>query len=394
MNVSDITFLTAFLQGILSFFSPCVLPLLPVYFGYLSGEDYSDRKKIIVNSLLFALGVGFAFFILGLGATSLGQIFARYKSEFSIIGGILIILLGLVQLSLFGKFLMSEKRLPVNVTKLRLSPFTAILMGFVFSFAWTPCVGPALAGILIMAGQAQSRGSGMFYIALYTLGFAIPFIVTGVFVSSILAFFKKHRSIVKWTGRLGGLLLIAVGIYMLSLGIKSLVNTNKADELQSTEMIEVAAKEQIAEIEYPPAPDFKLVDQYGKVWALEQLKGKSIILNFWATWCPPCRAEMPDFQKVYEELQLEGKDKVLILGVASPRVYRETDRAGIIKFLKDNDYSYPTLMDEGGKIARDYYISAYPTTYLINSEGKLIDYVMGMLTEQNLRYLVEKGMKN
>ncbi|WP_147613278.1 cytochrome c biogenesis protein/redoxin [Treponema pectinovorum] len=404
MNDFDITFVTAFLQGILSFFSPCVLPLLPVYFGYLSGEDYTNRKKSIVNSLLFAVGIGFAFFILGLGATSLGQVFARYRSEFSIVGGILIILLAFVQLSIFGKFLMREKRLPINVTKLRLSPITAILMGFVFSFAWTPCIGPALAGILIMAGQAESRSSGMFYIALYTLGFAVPFIITGFFVSSILAFFKKHRAIVKWTGRLGGILLLLVGIYMVYLGVISIIDMNRIEEEQTNELvkgkngeiIDVASKGQTSqkEKEYVPAPDFKLSDQYGNIWNLQDLKGKSIILNFWATWCPPCRAEMPDFQKVYEELKAQGNDKVIILGVASPGGNRDKSRAEVEKFLKDNGYSYPILMDESGKVVRDYYISAYPTTYLINSEGKVVDYVIGMLNEQSLRHIVDLGMQN
>lgn len=406
MNVSDfsdltfLSLLTAFFQGILSFASPCVLPLLPVYFGYLSGGSETDengkirysRKKTIVNSLFFAVGIGAAFFILGLGASALGKFLVKNRNAFSIAGGILIILFGLLQLGLFGSnsFLQKEKRIPVNFAKLKLSPLTAILFGFVFSFSWTPCVGPALASILVMTTDAASKSDGMIYILLYTLGFAFPFVVTGIFVSSLLDFFRKHRNIVKWTTRIGGIILICVGIFMTANGIVSASKRNISSVAQDTKDEDTSD----ADKNRPSAPDFSLSDQYGTQWTLSELKGKTVILNFWATWCPPCRMEMPDFQKVHDELIDEGNEDVFILGIAAPNYFREKDLPEIVKFLDTNGYSYPCLMDFDGIVTEKYYISAFPTTFLINKDGKVQNGAVGAISEIRLKELINEGLKN
>lgn len=435
MNVTDfsdfsfLTLLTTFFQGILSFASPCVLPLLPVYFGYLSGGSETDengkirysRKKAIVNSLFFAVGIGAAFFILGLGASALGKFLVRNSNAFSIAGGILIILFGLLQLGFFGSnsFLQKEKRIPVNFAKLKLSPLTAILFGFVFSFSWTPCVGPALASILVMTTDAASKSDGMIYIFLYTLGFAVPFIITGIFVSSLLDFFRKHRNIVKWTTRIGGIILICVGIFMTANGIimqtkrnassslKSVnENTNETstgqmnssdsekNRISSPEETETPEKQEnhVPDKNRPSAPEFSLTDQYGSQWTLSELKGKTVILNFWATWCPPCRMEMPDFQNVYDELIDEGNEDVFILGIAAPNYFREKDLPEIVKFLDTNGYSYPCLMDFDGIVTEKYYISAFPTTFLIDKNGKVQNGAVGAISETRLRNFINEGL--
>ena len=147
--------LTVFLQGLVSFFSPCVLPLLPLYIGYLSGgtrsvgEDgriYYKRSKVMVNTIFFVVGVSFAFFLLGFGVSALGHFFNRGQLLFAKIGGIIVILFGLYQLGFLGTstVLGREHRLPFRLDKMAMSPVTALIMGFTFSFAWTPCVGPAL----------------------------------------------------------------------------------------------------------------------------------------------------------------------------------------------------------------------------------------------------------
>ena len=149
----SVPILTVFVQGLLSFFSPCVLPLIPLYIGYLAGgtrkvgEDgrvYFSRKKVMVNTLFFVVGVSFTFFLLGFGASVLGSFFKGSQSMFARIGGILIVVFGFYQLGVFGKSktLSQEHRLPFHLDKLAMSPWTALIMGFTFSFAWTPCVGP------------------------------------------------------------------------------------------------------------------------------------------------------------------------------------------------------------------------------------------------------------
>ena len=156
--------LTVFLQGLLSFFSPCVLPLIPLYFGYLSGGAAAEgeggrfsRGKVLVNTVFFVLGVSFAFFLLGLGMTALGSFLGRHQTTLARVGGVVVIFFGLYQLGLFGGSILDrEARFRLPLQKLAMSPLTALLMGFVFSFAWTPCVGPALSSVLLMAASAAS----------------------------------------------------------------------------------------------------------------------------------------------------------------------------------------------------------------------------------------------
>ena len=164
----SVSVLTVFLQGLVSFFSPCVLPLLPLYIGYLSGgtgkmgEDgriHYERRRVMVHTLCFVVGVSFAFFLLGLGFSALGSFLKSGQRLFSAVGGVLIIVFGLYQLGIFGNWTVMgrERRLPLKVDVLAMSPATALIMGFTFSFAWTPCVGPALASVLLMAASAANR---------------------------------------------------------------------------------------------------------------------------------------------------------------------------------------------------------------------------------------------
>ena len=229
VNVS-VSAVTVFFQGILSFFSPCVLPLLPLYIGYLSGgtgvrgEDgviRYDRKKVMLHTLFFVVGVSFAFVLLGLGATALGAFFQRYQVWFSRIGGALVMLFGLYQLGVFGtsQTLSRERRLPFRMDKWTMSPVTALVMGFTFSFAWTPCVGPAMTSVLLMAASATARWAGMALIGVYTLGFVLPFLAVGVFTTGLLAFFKTHRRVVQYTVKIGGVLMILMGLLMITGGM-------------------------------------------------------------------------------------------------------------------------------------------------------------------------------
>ena len=198
---------TVFFQGLISFFSPCVLPLLPLYVGYLSGgtarrgEDGRvsyDRKKVMVNTLFFVVGISAAFFILGLGVSALGTFLRGSQMLFVRIGGGLIILFGLYQLGIFGpsSLLGRERRLPFKLDALAMSPVTALLLGFTFSFAWTPCVGPALASVLIMAASASTQMWAFVLIGVYTLGFVLPFLAVGLFTTSL---WISSRRICRWS---------------------------------------------------------------------------------------------------------------------------------------------------------------------------------------------------
>ena len=220
---------TVFLQGIVSFFSPCVLPLVPLYIGYLAGgtrtveEDGTvryGRGKVLLNTLFFVIGISFAFFLLGFGVTAAGQVLSENRTLFARIGGILIILLGLWQLGIFGssRLLSQEHRLPFRLDRFAMNPLVALLLGFTFSFAWTPCVGPALASVLLMASSAASTASGFVLIGIYTLGFVLPFLAVGLFTTTVLDFFRTHAKVVKYTVKVGGALLVLMGVLMFTWG--------------------------------------------------------------------------------------------------------------------------------------------------------------------------------
>lgn len=212
------------LQGVLSFFSPCILPLVPLYMGYLSsgaktvdedGTIHYRRSTVLLNTACFVLGISFAFFLLGFGFTAAGQFFRSKSWIFACVGGVVVILFGLWQL-LGQRPLGREIRLPFHLNRLSMNPFIAVVFGFCFSFAWTPCVGPALTSVLLMAAASETAATAYLLIGVYTIGFAVPFLVLGFFTGALLDLLKKHQKIVQYTVKLGGILMIVMGVLMIA----------------------------------------------------------------------------------------------------------------------------------------------------------------------------------
>lgn len=394
--------LTVFFQGLLSFFSPCVLPLIPIYIGYLSGgtgqigEDgriHFKRSKVLFHTVFFVLGVSFAFFLLGLGFSAMGNFLKENQIWFARIGGVIVILFGLYQMGFLGKsyFLGKERRLPFKMDLLAMSPVTALVMGFTFSFAWTPCVGPALASVLLMTASAATKVTGFLYIAVYTAGFVLPFLAVGLFTTTLLEFFKNHMKVVHYTVKIGGILMIFMGILMLTGKMNAvtgaLSSTETQEEATETEAEPEEEEEAAEEVKTIPAIDFTLKDQYGNTHTLSDYKGKTVFLNFWATWCSPCRAEMPDIQKLYEEFQQED---VVILGVAAPNLGKEQSEEGIRTFLEENGYTYPVVMDTDAEAFQAYGINSFPTTFMIDKDGNVFGYIPGQLSEETMRDIIRQ----
>lgn len=222
----NLSTLLVFTEGFLSFFSPCVLPLIPVYISYLAGNGRKvgsdgtivyERKKVLLNSLFFVLGISSIFFLLGLSFSALGIFFNKNRDLFSKIGGIIIIVMGLVQLNIIKlNFLKMERRIYINIDSAKMNPIIAYIMGLTFSFAWTPCVGPALSSVLILASHSENTFAGSLLVLIYTLGFVIPFIILGIFTTETLYFFKEKRNLVKYTIKIGGIILVIIGIMTLT----------------------------------------------------------------------------------------------------------------------------------------------------------------------------------
>lgn len=401
--------LTVFLQGLLSFFSPCVLPLIPLYISYLSGgtqtvgkdgKIYFKRRKVMLNTLCFVIGISFAFFLLGLGVSAIGTFFKSNQLLFARIGGILVVLFGLYQLGVLGtsRILGQERRLPFKLDVLAMSPITALIMGFTFSFAWTPCVGPALTSVLLMAASASTKLWGFLLIGVYTIGFVLPFLAVGLFTTKLLEFFKAHVKVVRYTAKIGGVLMIFMGILMFTgkmnavTGYLSSGAPVTVEEQKENEETADAEEKQETESGLTPAIDFILTDQYGNTHKLSDYKGKTVFLNFWATWCSPCRAEMPDIQKLYESAETEGEDALVVLGVAAPNLGNEKSEEEIKAFLEENGYTYPVLMDTTGDVFMSYGVNAFPTTFMITREGEVFGYASGQLNEATMKSIVEQTM--
>ena len=429
---TGISAVTVFIQGLLSFFSPCVLPLVPLYLGYLAGglnvgtgggavqagdpgagpagPGKRERLKLFIRVLFFTLGISGAFFVLGMGASAAGSFFNDNRMLFARIGGVLVILFGLYQLGVFGssKVLGSEHRLPLRLEKMTMSPVTALIMGFAFSFAWTPCVGPALTSVLLMAGSAETGAKGFLLIGVYTLGFILPFLAAGIFTAGLLAWFKKHMKIVRYTVKVGGVLMILMGLLMFTgkmndiTGYLSSAGTDaddsdsgKEDPADGEGGGDAADSDDGADAaQTVRAYEFEMEDQFGNVHRLDDYKGKVIFLNFWATWCGPCRNEMPEIQMLYEEYAAQGENaEVAVIGVAGPGMGGEGSREEITAFMEENGYTYPVLMDETGEMFSYYGISAFPTTFMIDRDGNVYGYVSGQLTEDIMRSIIDQTLE-
>lgn len=400
---TSVPILTVFFQGLISFFSPCILPLVPLYISYLAGgaktvaSDGSiqyPRKQVMLNTIFFVLGISFTFFALGFGFTSLGQFFNDNRMMFAKISGIIMALFGLYQIGAFGRSESMEKefRLPFRLDKWTMGPLPALLLGFTFSFAWTPCVGPVLGSVLLMASSAGSSTAGFALIGVYTIGFILPFLAVGLFTRSVLSFFKQHQSVVRYTVKIGALLMIIMGIMTFTgfmNGFTSYLSGNSTPSVEENTPPEATPQPDTQEPLVFPAPDFELVDQFGNTHTLSEYKGKTVFLNFWATWCPPCRGEMPHIQEIYEEYG-ENQEDVIILGVAAPNLGRETNKEGIISFLEENNYTFPVVMDETQSIFQQYSISAFPTTFMIDENGTIYGYVSSALSKENMKSIIEQ----
>ncbi|MCH7589669.1 sulfite exporter TauE/SafE family protein [PVC group bacterium] len=215
----------AFIAGILSFLSPCVLPLIPGYISFLSGvsvevlEKDTCRREVFwktgMASIFFVLGFSVVFIALGASASLVGKFLLSHMTIFTKVAGVCIVILGLHLVGILKiSWLYAEKRLRIK----RHSPgfFGAFVIGLAFAFGWTPCIGPILAGILTLAAAQKTVLEGMFLLAVYSLGLGIPFVMTGFSVGLFMRFFKRYKRFIRSGEIVAGSLLIAIGVLVFS----------------------------------------------------------------------------------------------------------------------------------------------------------------------------------
>lgn len=222
--MSQIGYITAFLGGLLSFLSPCVLPLIPSYVSFITGISFDDfktgdkarlRRLTLINSFAFVFGFSTVFVLLGVSSSYIGKLFAVYYDHIRIIGGIIIIVFGLYVMGVLKlNFLASDKRVHLH-SKPR-GHFGSFIVGLTFGAGWTPCIGPILGSILLIASTTGSAMQGFKLLLVYSLGLAIPFMATSLAINSFLSHYSSIQKYMRVIMFLSGLLLIGFGVILLT----------------------------------------------------------------------------------------------------------------------------------------------------------------------------------
>jgi len=381
MEGSNITIGIAFVAGILSFLSPCVLPLVPGYVSLMSGVSIDRLKEggsasgargaVILNSLAFNAGLSVIFLALGataglVGAAILNNVWVR------IIGGAIIIafglqLIGLLKISALYKdtrFFSDDK--PRGMA----GSFT---LGIAFAAGWTPCIGPILGGIIGLAATSGGWRSGLLLSAFYSAGLAIPFLLTGLGINQFLGFYGKFRRHLHKVEVVSGVILIVVGLLVATGFSTLLASSTLASILPNAESwlkVSPAAPTTTAApgslSSFPVAPEVELKTLDGKSFQLTELRGRVVLLNFWATWCVPCRSEIPELNNMHRDLESRG---LSVLGVST---YDGAD--GVRSF--DIKQDYPVLLGDQTVEAK-FAVSALPTTFILDRQGRIRAKIIG-----------------
>lgn len=214
----------AFGAGLISFLSPCVLPLIPGYISYISGSSINElleKKNVnLIPIILFTVGFSIVFIIFGAASTFLGQILLQNSFELRIVAGLVIIIFSLHIIGIINiKFLNYEKRIDTNISSNFFSP---ILIGMAFAFGWTPCIGPILGSILVLAATEESLSKGILLLSFYSFGLAIPFILSGYLIQRFLIFSKNFKKNIKLVSKIGGIILLITGILIITNQLQAL----------------------------------------------------------------------------------------------------------------------------------------------------------------------------
>lgn len=219
MAPESLTVLVAFSAGLLSFLSPCVLPLVPSYVTFITGlglEDVSRaRRTTLIHALLFVLGFSFIFVALGAGATAFGQLMLAYREWIARVGGVLMILMGLWMLGVVRFDALQQER-RMHLSDKPLGYVGTIVVGIAFGAGWSPCLGPTLGAILMLAANQSELSTGMMLLSAYSLGLAVPFLLSAVLLERFLSFFQRFKRNLGKVNRVAGVLLIIVGVLMLT----------------------------------------------------------------------------------------------------------------------------------------------------------------------------------
>jgi len=445
-----------FIAGLISFLSPCVLPLVPGYVSMLSGigveqlkEGQGSGGKLLSSALAFVFGFSVVFISMGATASAIGAFLLRNRNLLAPIAGALIVLFGLhlvgwlLKISTrVGLFIGAALVLGGLALYLRAGTLPAIkpvqlyaaslifllgpsltrwlnrdlhlrnvggnkpglvsgfLLGFAFALGWTPCIGPILTSVLAIAATRERVTEGIVLLTFYSAGLAIPFLLTAVLIGRFLGFYQRFRKHLHTVEVLSGVLLLAIGGLIFVNGLTWL--SSKMARLQPENVLtlikgssavdsSVAASSKPS-ADLPSAPDVTFKDLNGKDVPLSSFKGKVVVVNFWATWCEPCRTEIPwmiEFQNKY------GEKGFTMLGVAMDDEGKSVVEPFSQKAQWDVDgkkvaMNYPIVLGNDDLASKFGGLIGLPTSVVITRDGKIAKKFLGLVNHDQL----EKQIQN
>jgi len=386
--------LVAFAGGLLSFLSPCVLPLVPGYISLMSGVSIdhlkgeggvSSRRAVILNSLAFNAGLSVIFLALGGTAGLVGSAIITNRWV-RIIGGLVIIVFGLHLIGLLKiKWLYKDTRQFSNEKPRGM--LGSLTLGIAFAAGWTPCIGPILGGIIGLAATSGGWKGGVVLAIFYSAGLAVPFLLTGLGINKFLSFYSRFRQHLHKVEVVSGIVLILIGGLIAS-GYSSLLASSRlAAVLPNLESVLKVAPPKAANTagnaSFPAPPDVEFQSLDGQPFHLASLHGRVVLLNFWATWCVPCRAEIPEFNVMQKELEARG---FTVVGASVSPV----DSADAIRsFQKDVKQEY-TVIRGAEEIGNTFGNGpGLPVTYILDREGRIRQKFIGQTPRENFEAVIK-----
>jgi len=449
--------LLVFVAGLISFLSPCVLPLVPGYVSMLSGvgvdqlkEGQGSSGKLLSSAFAFVVGFSAVFITMGATASAVGAFLLRNRNLLAPIAGALIILFGLhligwlIKISvrvglivgivlvaigtllffrtganlvlkpvhfyaaalifLFGPSLTRWLNRDVhmrNVGGNQPGMVSGFLLGFAFALGWTPCIGPILAMVLTIAATQANLGKGVILLTLYSAGLAIPFLLTAVGIGRFLKFYQKFRKHLHTVEVFSGVLLLAIGALIFINGLTYV--SGWLGRFDPTQIIAGLAPHAPVTNPAPsapsnpslqPAPDVTFKNLQGGDVALSSMKGKVVLLNFWATWCEPCRSEIPVLIGLQDKYSSKG---FTMLGASMD----EDGVKAVDSFIHTTNFNvsgqqrlmdYPIVLGSDAITDKFGGLLGMPTSYLISRDGKIVKKYIGVVNEAQIVKDVESQL--
>ncbi|MBR4040355.1 MAG: redoxin domain-containing protein [Clostridia bacterium] len=410
MNITILEALTTLIEGLITFISPCVLPMIPVYVLYFAGSgEGKQTKKTIARALCFVAGFTALFVLLGVFAGTLGALLVRYQREVNLICGMLMILLGLHYAGVLHITLL-DKTVKPGVQVQQKGYVSCALLGAVFAVGWTPCTGPLLGSAMMLAASKGSVIAGALLLACYSLGMGIPFVLCAVLIDRLKGAFAAIKRHYKAVNRVCGVFLVLVGLAMMTglysrfalmlqssasapqtVSVQPAPQATAAPEVTGVPQVSVTPKptdapgtEVMGPVMRNMAPNFTAYDDAGNPVSLKDMRGKPVIVNFFASWCGPCRMEMPYFDEFYHQYG----DQVTFMMVNLCAFGNDTKENGK-KMVEDGGWTFPVYFDSDGDAALKYAIRSMPTTIFVSPDGELKGRHTGVIPRADLEQTIQ-----